>query len=114
MAPVSLGRKGGRKKKKKEPGIQSLLPCSYRAARAGRRALADAPARFMAALTMTRVARISRSSRGTTPGRAAAGAYATPLGATTSLARSRRQERWAWRRVRGLGWLNDAHGQALE
>ena len=45
----------------------------------------DGPARFMAALTMMRVARISRSSRGTMPGRAAAGASATPLGATTNL-----------------------------
>ena len=40
---------------------------------------------FMAPLTMIRVDRISCSRRGTIPGRAACGRYATPLAAITSL-----------------------------
>ena len=51
----------------------------------GRHTLAEAGWRFMAALTMTRVCRISDSRRGTTPGRAAWGAHATPLGLTVNL-----------------------------
>ena len=40
---------------------------------------------FMAPLTMIRVDRISCSRRGSMPGRAACGRYATPLAAITSL-----------------------------
>lgn len=47
--------------------------------------LAVLGARFMAALTMMRVARISLSSRGSTPCLASGAAYATPFGATISL-----------------------------
>lgn len=49
------------------------------------RTLAVFGARFMAALTMMRVARISLSSRGSTPCLASGAAYATPFGATISL-----------------------------
>lgn len=52
--------------------------------------LADLGARFMAALTMMRVDRISCSNRGRIPGRASGGAYAMPLGAMMSLARQAR------------------------
>lgn len=47
--------------------------------------LAVLGARFIAALTMMRVARISLSSRGSTPCLASGAAYATPFGATISL-----------------------------
>ncbi len=51
--------------------------------------LADLGARFIAALTMMRVDKISCSRRGRMPGRASGGAYATPFGAMMSLAPDR-------------------------
>lgn len=48
--------------------------------RGSQRTLFDAGFLFMAPFTITRVSRISRSMRGSTPGRTAGGAKATPLG----------------------------------
>ena len=47
--------------------------------------LCEAGVLFMAPLTMIRVDRISCSRRGTMPGRASCGRYATPLAAITNL-----------------------------
>lgn len=51
----------------------------------GNTTLADAGCRFMAALTIILVWRISESKRGMTPGRAEEGAQANPLGVMTIL-----------------------------